>query len=306
MQPQPQWVKVSVEVDAEQIDLPVALLWAAGAGGVEVQDGTTLAEGREPLGIDRARALAYFGGESPEALEARLRSDAAAWGLTLGSLRAEVFTDETWKERWKQFFKPAIVSERLAVRPPWEAFDTPEGVETLVIEPGLAFGTGTHATTRLCLAWLDDLLAQDPDMETMLDVGCGSGILSMGAARLAPELRLEALDVDPEAVRVCRENLAINGVEARIKLLAPLISEVDGSYDLVVANILAHILIRLGDDLCRCTAPSGRLLLSGIGEEALASVVEAFGARGMVEVGRRSSSGWVALLLQHGGGEGKG
>ncbi len=300
MQLEQQWVKVSIEVTATLVDLPAAILWNAGASGVEIQDRTTLVEGRAPLPKDNSRAVAFFGGETPKSLRKRILNDAKMWGLTIKGITVEVFTDVSWKEKWKQFFKPSIVSRRLAVRPPWENFPVPEGVEILVIEPGLAFGTGTHATTRLCLKWLDDLCAELPSGAQMLDVGCGSGILSIAAALLEPDLKINALDVDPEALRVCRENIAVNRVGGRVNLLGPLLSDFQGQCDLVVANILSHILVRLADDLTRCTETcDGRLMLSGIGRDDVDAVTKAFGERGMNEIERRTEDGWVALLMVH-------
>ncbi|MBH23689.1 MAG: 50S ribosomal protein L11 methyltransferase, partial [Myxococcales bacterium] len=189
------------------------------------------------------------------------------------------------------------------VGPPWEPPEATDGVEAILIEPGLAFGTGTHATTRLCLGWIDDLLADAAGAPgSILDVGCGSGILSIAAARLAaPSTTIDALDVDPEALRVSRENLEINRVPAdRVQIMTRPLNQVTGAYQLVVANILSHILILLSADLVRCAAPQGRLLLCGIGLDSEAEVTEAFQALGMRLSARRELEGWVALLLNHG------
>jgi ribosomal protein L11 methyltransferase len=175
-------------------------------------------------------------------------------------------------------------------------------VKTVIIEPGLAFGTGTHATTLLCLSWLDELL-QDvptPSFASMLDVGCGSGILSIAAAKLSPTLAIDALDTDPEAHRVSRDNFAVNGVDARVRLAdSGVLAELQGSYELVVANILAHILNFLSKDLVRVTSPGGSLLLSGIGEDSVRGVLETFEGLDMDVVDRREREGWTALLLKH-------
>lgn len=289
-------LRVMVEVDDAGEELVSALMWHLGASGVELQDGATLAEGREPLATGRARAVAFFGGISQEALLGDIQAQGAAWGLDILAASAEEFTDESWKENWKQFFKPTRVSQRLAVRPPWERYDAPSGVETVIIEPGLAFGTGTHATTQLCMATLDRLLAEHP-AASMLDVGCGSGILSIAAAMLSPELQIEALDIDPEAMRVCQENLAVNGVADRVRLRSPDVGEVTQAYSLVVANILSHILIRLGETLTARVAPGGRLLLSGIGLDSESHVLDHYASLGMTLLRREEQDGWVALIM---------
>lgn len=283
------WVKVVVEVPHGHLDAASGLLWELGASGVEIHDGTTMDR------VDGAtRAVAYFGGEPVEALELRVAAQVPE--LWTAKVSVKPFTDESWKENWKQFFKPMQASRRLGVRPPWEARpDWPEEVCELVIEPGLAFGTGTHATTLLCLGYLDDLLAQDR-AETLLDVGCGSGILSIAAAKLSPGVAIRCLDVDPEARRVSRENCVDNGVADAVTVLDGLLDAGTGTAGLVVANILAHILLRLREDLARATAPGGRLLLSGIGAKDEDKLRVAFSEL-LTYQERRERDGWVALLF---------
>ena len=282
------WVKVAVEVAPGHLDAASGLLWDLGASGVEIQDETTMdhVEGA-------TRAVAYFGAEAVESLRLRVASAVPiAWDARV---TVEPFTDESWKENWKQFFKPMRTSARLGVRPPWEPRpDWPPEVRELVIEPGLAFGTGTHATTILCLSWLDDVLAEIAP-QSLLDVGCGSGILSIAAAKLSPGLAIRCLDVDPEARRVSRENAVDNGVGDAITVLDGLLGPETGTADLVVANILAHILLQLRPALVGATA--GHLLLSGIGAKDEAELTAAF-SQDLEFLGRRERDDWVALLFR--------
>lgn len=279
-----------LEVEPGHLDAASGLLWELGASGVEIQDKTTMERTS-----DLPRAVAYFGGEPVEDLHLRVGTDLPTnWNATL---TVEPFTDESWKENWKQFFKPILASARIGVRPPWEARpDWSEDVRELVIEPGLAFGTGTHATTLLCLDWLDDLLAASAP-GSLLDVGCGSGILSIAAAKLRPAMSIRGLDVDPEARRVSVENARDNRVEDRIEILDGLLGPHVVGAELVVANILAHILLRLREDLVRATLPGGQLLLSGIGAKDEEQLAAAFSGE-LRPVGRREKSGWVALLFK--------
>jgi ribosomal protein L11 methyltransferase len=282
------WVKVEISVATRHLDAATGLLWDLGASGVEIQDDTTMQR------VSGTRAVAYFGGEPVEDLRIRTASAVPArWNCQVS---VAPFTDESWKENWKQFFKPVQVSPRLGVRPPWEprpGWDP--AVQELVVEPGLAFGTGTHATTQLCLAWIDDLFAQHTPA-SLLDVGCGSGILSIAAAKLSDSTIIRCLDVDPEARRVTAENALDNGVADRVQILDGVLGHNTGHAEFVVANILAHILVQLQPDLTRAVPPGGQLLLSGIGQVDEASVVAAFGTQ-MQQRGRREKDGWVALLF---------
>src|SRR5699024_1151004 len=147
-----------------------------------------------------------------------------------------------------------------------EEFKAPAGGTKLVIEPGMAFGTGTHETTQLCAAKLDRLLADAPEDQpppSVLDVGCGSAILSMLAARLGAQ-PVVGIDVDPVAVEVARQNLACNELTEQVDLSTRPLAKIARHYDLVVANILTHILLELRDDLLQRVRPGGTLLLSGI------------------------------------------
>lgn len=204
---------------------------------------------------------------------------------------AEVRTkplDPDWRERWKRWFKGFSVSDRLAVRPPWEASQGIPGQHEIVIEPGLAFGTGQHATTRLCLEWVENLYrpagadgaangAESP--RRILDVGCGTGVLSIGAALLGAT-QILGIDNDPTAVAVCRENLVANSVDDRVTAEVTPLAQVDGGWPIVIANILAPILIALREDLVRVVEPGGRLLLSGLIAAQTDEIREAFEAVG--------------------------
>lgn len=292
------WIRVALDIVPEAVDLASTALCEAGASGVEVQDAETLGDAERPLVAGLARAIAYFGGEPPEDVRTRVLEVAASMGVEVHGVEAAPFTDESWKTNWKQYFKPARVSARVQVAPPWEVPEAPEGGVNVVIEPGLAFGTGTHATTRLSLRRIDGLLAAHP-MASMLDVGCGSGILSVAAALLSDTVAVDAFDIDPEAKAMSLENFARNGVEGRVRLLETTLDRVEGTYDLVVANILAHILLLLADDLIRTTSPHGRLLLCGIGDKAVDEVLAGFSARGMTLEDREEMDGWTALIWRH-------
>ncbi len=187
--------------------------------------------------------------------------------------------DPDWRERWKRWFKGFRISEHLAVRPPWEEPDGPEDGLTLIIEPGMAFGTGQHETTWLCLEHLESLRRSDGLPETFLDVGCGTGILSIAAAGMGVD-RVTGVDIDPDSIRCALENAETNGVADRLELSTTPAAELPETYPLVVANILGHILLRLADDLVARTAPGGTLVLSGLLETQRTELLDAFESRG--------------------------
>jgi len=202
---------------------------------------------------------------------------------------AEIVTkplDPDWRERWKRWFKGFEVSPRLAVRPPWEPSSARDGQREIIIEPGLAFGTGQHATTRLCLEWVDGVFGDAGSPQRLLDVGCGTGVLSLGAVLLGAEEVL-GVDNDPTAVVVARENLEANGIDTgagKVRMETTPLAQVDDGWPVVVANILAPILLALCDDLVRVVEPGGRLLLSGLIASQTQELREAFEAAGATVV----------------------
>ena len=216
-------------------------------------------------------------------------------------LTMENVADEDWENNWKQFYKPMEIGERLLVVPEWEQTGETERV-TLILNPGLTFGTGSHATTRLCLTALDKLIHGG---EKVLDLGCGSGILSIAALRLGAE-RAYACDVDPTCVGVAYENAALNGVERdRYTVRAgdvtadrELAREFGGDYDVVVANIVADVIIALAPKVRPLLKDGGVFLCSGIIDDRAAEVKQKLIDAGWSVDEERSSEGWFSYLCK--------
>jgi len=279
--PAPIWWVVRVAADAEDRDRLDLLLMEHGAGGV-------LEEGED--------RVAYFGPEAQPGVESALVQFSGVARQPL-RWRWERQEGEPWRDAWKAHFRPALLSPRLAVCPSWcEPPAYGPGVEVLRLDPGRAFGTGTHETTRLCLTLLDDRLRQTPALRC-LDVGCGSGILSVAVARLGVP-RVVALDIDAQAAGATRENALLNGVGDRVHVLCGDLRAVVGQYPLVVANILYQILLGLAPQLAERVVPGGVLVLSGLLTTELASARRVYGAQGFREVLRRADGEWGALLLE--------
>ena len=255
--------------------------------GVEILDQSAgqLVPETAQLGPGRILIRAYVEGLHPEAFSPLLSPFPTA-----SIVEQSVIGDE-WRDAWKSFFRRTRVGQQIVVRPPWEPkSDDPQDMD-VVIEPGMAFGTGLHETTRLCIRTLEDCLREG---DSVLDVGCGSGILSIIAAKLGAST-VDAIDVDEHAAKTTRENAIKNGIHDGIVATSTPLAQMKGSYHLVVANILSHILIVLAADLVRMIRPGGTLLLSGILLEQAEKVRATFTPYGLTLTEQRQDEEWVSM-----------
>ena len=231
--------------------------------------------------------------DAPRAAEAL-----AAAGRIVGlELAPETGTipDEDWKLSYRKHFKTEVISPRLVVRPPWEAVTPAPGQKVLTLDPGIAFGTGQHPTTRACLDAIDALVVEGTD-RSFLDVGCGSGILSIAAA-LEGFRDVHGFDNDPDAVRNANENAEANGLGALFSdgdLSAP---GTAAPADVVAANVLAPVLVRFAREVGALVNPDGRLILSGILDEQYDEVRAAYAALGFTELSNRLIGEWRTGLF---------
>lgn len=280
----PTW-SLTLDVPRDSAEELSAGLFDLGATGVEVRDG----EGTPMPGVaqpapGRATVLAWFA-ERGEAEAAREEH---------GGEVAPV-ADADWGEEWKKGFRAFSIG-RVWVRPTWIAERPPGGAVEVVLDPGMAFGTGTHPTTSLCVEALSELLSARPGA-SVLDVGTGSGLLAIAAKRLGAG-RVAGNDNDPVAVRVARENAEANGVALELTV-AP-VEEIEGKFDVVVANILANTLVELAPSLAGKLSPGGIVLLSGILVPQEAEVRAAYEAQGLTPFPGedRRQGEWSLLSLQ--------
>ena len=202
--------------------------------------------------------------------------------------------DQDWKLAYRRHFKTEKIGRRIVVHPPWEPMPM-EGI-VLTLDPGMAFGTGKHETTRACLEFIDELSDENAAKSTFLDMGCGSGILSIAAAKLG-YTAVRGFDVDQEAVDASCENAAANGVQVdyfKYGLGAKIRRDL-GSADLVAANILGPLLIRFADEIVPCVKKN--LIISGILTELYPDVLAAYEKRGLKEVNRKTIGEWTTGLL---------
>jgi ribosomal protein L11 methyltransferase len=264
----PAW-SLTCEVPAAQAEDRAALLVLAGASGVELrEEGLAPMPGERQPAPGRALLVAWF--------DSAAGAERGAVAAGVDGAIAEV-ADQDWAEAWKRDLVPLAVG-RAWVRPSWIAAPAPPGCAEVVLDPGMAFGTGAHPTTALCLEALSSLLADRPGA-SVLDVGTGSGLLAIAARKLGAG-RVAGNDTDPVAVRVAQENAARNGVA--VELVPGPASAIPGSFDLVVANILANTLVELAPVLAARLAPGGVLLLSGLLAGQEGEVRDACEAQGLV------------------------
>jgi len=284
----PRYPFVHVDVAPDDVELTSLSLWELGALGVEERDERTFERGRV---AGKTTLVASF--DTQDAAAAAIE----ALGPELGAALHWVEGDG-WRDGWRAYFKPLRVGERLVVRPSWEAFDAGPQDVVVTLDPGGAFGTGTHESTQLVLAALERERNEVAAAASVLDVGCGSGILSVAAVMLGAG-RAQSIDLDPAAVEATAENAQVNGVQDRVVASSTPLSEVQGRFPLVLANIEAHVLIPIADELAAHVAPGGLLILSGILVPQTDEVLAAYPA--MTCLARPVAGEWTALLLRAAG-----
>lgn len=289
------WVEVSVAVDAEAAEAVSALFEQYGEGGAVIEETPQREAGP---GVVRCVAKAFLPAGDAARLE-KLRQ--ALWHLgqlrPLAEPQVRELGPKDWAEAWKSGYQVLRIGRRLRIVPSWIPYAPGPDEVVVTLDPGMAFGTGLHPSTQLCLLALEELVV--PGMR-ILDVGTGSGILAIAAARLGAAEVL-GVDIEQVAVRTARENVVLNGVAEVVHVLPGSIDGEDrGSYDLVLANILAEVVARLAPHLERHTAPDGWLVASGIIESRMPAVERAFDVAGLVIDRRWQSEDWVALGARHG------
>lgn len=269
---------VCLDLDAEEVEEASYLLWEAGAEGVEERDAATMTKSSAGVTL-----VAHFASEA-------LATEVAAELGERWPTRVEFVVGDAWRDSWKEYFKPTRLGDRLVVRPSWEQFEASPTDVVLVVDPGRAFGSGTHETTKLVLREIDRVVV--PGMR-VLDVGCGSGILGIGALLLGAA-SVRATDIESDAVDVTLENARFNGVEDRVDVSMIPLEEIDDAFDLVLANIEARVLIPMAPELQKRVAPGGLLILSGLLRDQLEDVRAAY--RGLAEEAVTSEGEWIAVL----------
>jgi len=299
--PPPACIALRTAVPAALADELAPTLWLLSPNGVQIEDAMCLGGGDVAAGW--LRVIAYVAPGEAEEAAAAITSAARDAGVAV-EVERQAIADEDWNRVWKQHFRPLVVAGRVRVEPPWLAEPEANGSLRIIVDPGMAFGTGTHETTQLCiaaiLAWADSAAATDRAIggRTVLDVGTGSAILAILAARLGVR-QVVATEIDRAAVDSAALNLRLNGVADRVTLVhtGDLGSLGAARHDLVVANILAPVIDALCDGLCARVADGGRLILSGILVRQADAITARFTAGGLRWRATDRRGDWAAIAL---------
>ncbi len=277
-----------MDVASADVDEAGARLFELGAQGVEERDATTLIRGA----AGKVTLVGSF--ERDDDARTAASELPAAW-----SPRVDEVVGDAWRDEWKKHFEPFRICGPIVVRPPWRVYEAGAGEHVIVLEPGRAFGTGLHETTRLVAEWLADS-AGSLRGARVLDVGCGSGILAFVAIALGAA-SVRAIDLDPDAVAVTRENAERNALSGRVESDGASLDSLADRYDVVLANIEAKTLVELAPALTARVAPGGALVLSGIlaaavAPEQLEGVRHAYAAFEREQITQKGE--WVAISMR--------
>jgi len=306
-----EWLELTVHTTTQGADLVSQQMMALGADGTQIQDRADIPDPAKPNGywelIDQSMidnmpedvlVQAWFPLDEklPEriaSLKNCLNEMQALPGMGSLDVTSNQVKDEDWSQVWKKFYEPFRAGRSLVVKPSWESYDAQPGDKIIEIDPGMAFGTGTHETTGMCLGLLDDYMTCGM---RVIDLGTGSGILAIGAALLGAKDVL-AIDIDPTAVKVAQENVAINGLSDNIQVMeGNLLDHVDQVCDLCVANIIADVICMVSEPVRSHITSGGLFICSGIIKEREQDVVNALNAAGyqIMEIHRQGE--WVAMI----------
>ena len=307
-----QWIEVNVAVTHEAVEAVADMLTSIGSKGVAIEDPQLINDLRnsgtwelcdipEQENTEVVTVSAYYADD--EKLEKRLAEIDEQLALIeerigkyrFGNTRFRKVSEQDWANEWKQYFHVTHVGKSLVNKPSWEEYAPMEGEHVIEIDPGMAFGTGTHHTTNMMMERLEKVITPD---STVFDVGTGSGILAIAAAMLGAK-SVKAVDIDAVAVRVAKENVADNGLSEQIEVReGDLLHGTEGKADVIIANIIADIVIMLLQDIPQKLNDDGVLLASGIIEERMPDVEAAAQAQGLYVDAVDHRGGWVVMQMK--------
>ena len=308
MEQQATWLEVSLTVDGELAEAVAEVLARFAPDGVVIESTQVISDESDNEGrvIGPLRVSAYLAIDD-QVESTRQKLSEALWYLgRIRPLPPPQFTpivEKDWSEAWKQHYQPIAIGKRLMIVPAWMEVDT-QGRIPIRMDPGMAFGTGAHPTTQLCLEAIEGCYTEGFNPQTVIDLGCGSGILAVAALKLGAQHAL-GIDIDADAIRAAIKNAETNGVSSNLEVGLGSLAEIKAgafslqSAPLVLANILAPVLTRLFEQgLGDLVSPKGKLILSGILAEQANEVAAAARQQGFTGIEQLQSGDWVALVVE--------
>lgn len=301
------WTEITAKVPTDKTDEAAAIANMTVPYGIYIEDYTNLEADAEEIAHidliddelvnkDRTHTIIHmYIAESDNAVEAvsYLRERFTACGIP-NEIKCELVDDADWNENWKKYFKAFEIGKKLAVCPSWEEYDNTDNRTVISLDPGAAFGTGSHATTSLCLEILEQRVTNDT---TVLDIGTGSGILAIAADLLGAKSAI-GVDIDAQSVKTAIANAEINGVSEKTEfLVGDLADKISGKYDIVCANIVADVVIRLFDNVADFMNDDGILIVSGIIDMRAAEVEKSAKEHGFIIEQSLMREEWHAYVL---------
>lgn len=300
-----EWTDISITVAKRDADTAEAIATMVANGGIYIEDYSDLEQQAWEIAhvdlieqdlLDKPRDIVivhmYLAPDENPAevlplFEERLKNSGIGYQLNTTGVE-----QEDWQNAWKKYYHAMDIGERLAIVPGWEDYRTDR--IRIVMDPGMAFGTGTHHTTSMCMEYLEEIITPQAEV---FDVGTGSGILSIAAAKLGAK-SIVAVDIDANAVRIAKENIAGNGLSEVIAVKeGDLLHGTEGKAGVIIANIIADIIIMLLPDVAQKLKADGKFLASGIIEEREDDIKQAAAASGLKVISTRHKGGWVAMLM---------
>jgi ribosomal protein L11 methyltransferase len=307
-EPERTWYQLSVDVDSEAVEAVSELFGRYGFNeGVAIEEPYVQDGDGDNLGIafDKPFTIHTYVAEEdfrPEIIE-EMRQALYYLGQLRGvsDVRVSSLKEEDWANAWKDHFEVHKIGDRVVIRPPWREYEPKDDEVVIVLDPGMAFGTGLHPSTKLSMLGTEEVVKPG---DTVLDVGTGSGILAIAALKIGA-VKADTVDVEQVAVKATAENAERNGVSDRLAIehgsVGPGQPFHGEQYDVVLANIIARVLIELSEAIVQHTKPGGSMVLAGIIESREQDVIDAFASRGADVVNRRFQEDWVSLVLRRKG-----
>ncbi|OPJ55607.1 50S ribosomal protein L11 methyltransferase [Alkalithermobacter paradoxus] len=310
------WIEITVRTTTEATEAITNILYESGVGGVVIEDPKDflfqekkdtdwdyIEEEVFNTGYEGSIIKAYLSEEKNVIAEVEMIREKIkllpSYGLDIGEGSVEItqVDEEDWANAWKQYYKPTKVSNKIVIKPTWEEYINKDDEMVIELDPGMAFGTGTHETTRMCIEELEN---QVDESKVVFDIGCGSGILSIAAAKLGAS-KVIGVDLDPVAVKVSKENVKVNEVENIVDVRhGNLMDVITEKADVIVANIIADIIIILSDEIANFLVDKGIFISSGIILSKIEDVKAALEKNGFEVLDVKTMGEWAAIVSRKG------